>query len=469
MVINKHKIYFDAARQNYVEFLEETQDIKIITKEAIKKLLYDEYASQDFYDEAKFKTALRDIFLKIETVNLVFDPLRGENYVLNNYTTINTYTPSYAVQKAIQKRSVTSQFYINIDFLTQTPHIKALLENLFTDEIRLTYFINWIARALISKKKNQTAILLRGIQGTGKGVLWEQIIEWAVGRNYCATVSNPDLATNFNGSLENKLIILANEIKGDFKDGNTAYEKLKMWITDSVFRSEQKGIDTRFPENFFNVIIFSNNNVPLQIQGNDRRYTVYETRSKTLRDVARENFNEDMRGFINAIQKERELFLENLFCFEYDDEKAMTIHVTAEKERIYRASMSKIEILADKVKSVDTYFFGNDFCEICEMLGEEKFKILCEEAHIPLLFSDAKLDYKKTIENGVLTKLAMLPIEKNIENSVLVFLYKIFVGEENITKIGTQLNAHFGASVVVKRGDKAIRMREVLQQDELPF
>lgn len=470
MTINKHYIYFDAARQSYVELLGETQEIKIITKEAIKKLLYDEYMGADFFDEAAFKRALKDIFLRIETVNLVFNPHREQEYKLNNYNTLNTYVPSEIIKKSIVLRSEVKELHNDINFLQETPHIKALLQNLFTSNERIFYFVNWFSRALVSNKKNQTAIFLRGLQGSGKGVLWEQIMEYAVGRNYCVTISNADLNSQFNANLENKLFILANEVKGDFREGNHVSEKLKMLISDSTLRTEQKGIDARFVENFFNIILFSNNAIPVQIQGSDRRYTIYETKSRPLKNVALEDFNENMRDFIKAIQDERDKFIENIFSFEYKDTLAMTVQETREKERIYRASMTKVEILADKIKNIDTYFFSNDFIELVEMLSEDKLKELATEHNIPLIYKEARLDLKTTIENSVVRPIAQIPIIKKIENNILVFVYKIFVAEDNSTKIGTALNVHFGSSFVERKGDKTVRYRSIEQENEtLPF
>ena len=106
-----------------------------------------------------------------------------------------------------------------IDF-SKYPHIKALLDNLFLGEDRVEYFTNWLSYIIDTKNKTGTSIILRGIPGTGKNVLWENIIQHLIGKKYTHEISNDALNSKFNGELENKLFILANEIKGNLTDSS---------------------------------------------------------------------------------------------------------------------------------------------------------------------------------------------------------------------------------------------------------
>ncbi len=119
----------------------------------------------------------------------------------------------------------------------------------------------------------------------GKGIIYKHIIQHAIGERYTTVVDNEALKSRFNGELENKLFVLANEIKADFREGNSVYERLKMYVTDDEIRFEDKNVKARTIPNFFNMWFHSNHNVPLQIQGNDRRYTVLIQRLPKLTKV----------------------------------------------------------------------------------------------------------------------------------------------------------------------------------------
>jgi len=281
-------------------------------------------------------------------------------------------------------------------------------------------------------KKTQTAIISKGIQGTGKGVIYEQIIQYMVGEKYTTLLENEALKSRFNGELENKLFVLANEIKADFREGNTSYERLKMYITDSQIRFAEKNTKARTIPNFFNIWFHSNNDVPLQIQGSDRRYTVFNTKSKKLIEVSEELGFEHISNYIEAIKNERDSFIYDIMSIKYDKYQATTPLQTEEKELIYEASMSRIEVLSDKLKKHDIAYFQDiieDFYQSGELQG-------------------VSMDLSKLGINNPVEFTREIQIQMNgnyIKNELSKVLYKIFVNEnETDRKIGLQFNKYFG-------------------------
>jgi hypothetical protein len=435
--INGVEYFYDIGRQKYVMFLELTQEIVKVEKEHIFKAYIAQYGMEEYRKNKK------EILDRIELKYLVFNPHREKEWVSNNFTYRNTFLMSSCLRKAKLKRENSSleTLHNDLTFLKKYPHINLLLDNLFVLDDRKEYFINWLSSAFNTMKKNGTSIVLRGIPGAGKNVLYEQIIEYALGQNYCLTIGNDDLKTNFNVGLENKLFVLANEIKGDFRDGNSSYEKLKQYITDEEMRIEQKGVDSRKIINYFNMLIFSNNHTPLQIQGGDRRYTIYETNNIPLKKRIEVEFKTDTTNFIKGIKSEREDFIVDLLLYNYDLNRARSCQDTEEKERIYRASMTKIEILADKIKS-NTQNFFNDILEILEYEDEEEILSFFRSNQIVIvndsirdtfnyIVDDINRDYKENI----------------IKNNYLVFLYHYFVSKTDTgTKRGSNLTSFFGKS-----------------------
>ena len=438
MKINGNEYFFDISRQKYVMYLDSTQEIVKVEKEHIFKAYLAEVGKE------KYRKDKKEILDNIEMKYLVFNPHKPQKWSQNNFEYKNTFVLSNSLRVAKNKRDTVKnlkELNNSIDFLKKYPHINLLLDNLFVLAERKEYFINWLSAALNTMKKNGTAIVLRGIQGAGKNVLYEQIIEYAIGKNYCLTIGNDDLKTNFNASLENRLFVLANEIKGDFRDGNSSYEKLKQYITDEEMRVEQKGIDSRKIINYFNMLIFSNNQTPLQIQGGDRRYTIYETNNIQLKKVVDAELDIDMSQFIKFLQNERSNFLIDLINYNFDLNLAKTCQHTQEKERIYKASMTKIEIMSDKIKRLDKTFF-DEFLEILENENSDDIFSFCAEKKIAIINDNIK----ETLIN-IFSDIEEQSKINLIKNKYLVFFYTYFVNKnESATKIGNHLTSFFDKS-----------------------
>ncbi|MDQ7083886.1 MAG: DUF5906 domain-containing protein [Sulfurovum sp.] len=467
MLINGKNYFYDAGRQKHVYVA--GSEVKIVEKDMLKKELYNEVRG----DEKAYKQRLSENFFeKIEIRYFEFDPHKEEEYKKHGFQTVNTYKKSAVVKKGekLRENIKVKELKKDISFLTSYPHINRLLDNLFVTDDRKKYFINWLATALITRKKNRTAILVRGRQGTGKGLVWEQIIEYAAGSDYCATIGNDDLSTNFNSAMENKLFILANEIKGMFREGNAMYEKLKMYITDDELRVEQKRLDSRKVKNYFNVFLASNNTTPLQIQSGDRRYTVYETADEKIKDVAEREFDLTIEQFIKKIKEERDGFISDLFCYDYDAQIATQCQDTEEKERIYRASVTKSEIICEKIKSLDVSFFENDVAEIVESMNFNDFFTMVEN-HKIISVEAGEDAIIRTLDLATKTMFQQIREYGKVENRYMVFFYSLFTGETSAQKIGTNLTAHFGSSSTGRFGSsKATRIRKVkILAENIPF
>ena len=502
MKINGRDIYYDVDIQGYVEIREykkfdayekrekEVLETKVVTKEHIKRELAKGMLVDRDGFELETKALLSDIkekmktlfLVDIESVRLMFEPYRPKIWEEDGYSCVNLFRPSSLWQKAINEREKAKKedkLYKNGDiaFLSKYPHIQALFFNLLqNDYSRLEYFINWLAAALVTLRKNGTAIVLKGTQGTGKGVLYEQIIQHIIGEKFTYTFSNHDLKSNFNKNLQNKLFVVGNEIKGDFRDGNNMYETLKMWVTDKDLRIEIKGKDAFQVTNYFNLLIFSNNETPLQIQATDRRYTVFSTSNRKLIEVAKEDFKyESTVEFINGIREELENFAIDLFKYDFKLSKARVPLPTSEKTRIYIASVKKSEIFAEAVRSKDYDYFQNTIAEYAEAMDDMQFSKICKTSRVPVIYKDIpsneKIIDKDLVFQEVLTDFIIELQDGIVKNNNLMFMYLIATGEnpDSVQKVGTALTALFDKAFQKKIDNKVVRFRKVGTEEEFPF
>lgn len=245
----------------------------------------------------------------------------------------------------------------SLDFLERMPHVNVLLDNLCVDERRKKYFINWLAFIAAELKKTGTAVLFKGTQGTGKGILWGEVIKPFFGPKFCVELGNQEVTSSFtHPKLEIALFVNFNEIKGNFNENNTTYEKLKMYITEESLAYTLKNKDTIEKSNFFNSIFSSNNATPLQIQTGDRRYNVFETNHRKIEPVVKQKLGETIHQYIDALRLEVAEFWRNLAVYDYDREAVRVPLETAEREALTKATDTKQSQLVSALQNLSETF-----------------------------------------------------------------------------------------------------------------
>jgi hypothetical protein len=394
----------------------------------------------------------RGIIDYIPAKKLIFNPHKSISFVDDGIDYANLFIPSEFLEfRQKEKR------YISFIEWNNYPNIKALFENVFKTIERMNYFVNWLAYGFQTKRKTSISIISKGIQGTGKGVIFEEIIKYAVGERYVTLLDNDALKSKFNGDLENKLFVLANEIKADFREGNTIYERLKTYITDPVIRFEEKNIKARSIPNYFNIWFHSNNDIPLQIQGSDRRYAVFNTKSKKLTEVSKELKFNHISFYIEAVKEERDRFIYDIMSIKYDIQKATTPIDTEEKELIYESSMSKMDVLSDKIKQRDI----------------EYFRDIIEDFYLDSTLHNIKVELQKIGLGSFELMIHELRFQFDgnyIKSNLLKNIYKIFVNENDTDrKIGLQLNRHLGKPLQKKIEDKNFKYRKIDSEKDVKF
>ena len=140
------------------------------------------------------------------------------------------------------------------------------------------WFLDWLAYPIkYPGTKLNTAVLLWGLQGTGKstiGVTMQAIY----GENNCSVPGQNELERDFNSWLADKQFILAEEIAGN--DARRYVSKLKHLVTGHSIHINKKGIEPFDYPNKANFLFTSNYSNALYIDEDDRRYFVHELRTK---------------------------------------------------------------------------------------------------------------------------------------------------------------------------------------------
>jgi hypothetical protein len=164
-------------------------------------------------------------------------------------------------------------------------------DNICGDEETYQYLRKWLAYVFQRPDEVHTAIVLCGSQGVGKNSFVDPL-GLLLGAHYAPLSSISELVSNFNYHLKNAVLIHANEALwgGNKKEIGT----VKAMITEKKCLIEGKGKDRIVVRNFKHVILSSNEDWPVHLDPDDRRFFVLRVSEQHKED----------HEYFNAIQEE---------------------------------------------------------------------------------------------------------------------------------------------------------------------
>lgn len=207
------------------------------------------------------------------------------------------------------------------------------------DEIVYNYVLNWISFVIQHPGlKVETALVLKGLQGIGKNRFTDVLCELLSGYSLRNVTEISELTGNFNSVVENKMLIILNELKNAGEDRMANFNALKSIITDNTIRINEKNQPRRTSENISNFIFVTNNSFPIKIEEGDRRYVVLACNGVHKNDF--EYFTQLSEGFTKD-------FYNNLLTFflkrDISNFNNRDIPMTEAKQNIIEASHSPID------------------------------------------------------------------------------------------------------------------------------
>ena len=278
-----------------------------------------------------------------------------EKFKINTYKKSETRIKAENYAQEIQNKTGKLEYdALELTLRSEAPSVWAIINNLFLKIDERRYFLNWLSYIAQTKKKTRNAVIIKGLQGTGKGLLFEKIIRPFYGNgsenpqddSQVITLSNESLKSEFNGDLENQLFVAFNEVKPDFRDGTTLYEKLKQIISDDFLIVNQKFIKPRQVRNYTNCLFFSNNSIPVAIENSDRRYSIF-TANQSLDSLYSKA---KIAELVDSIESgECVKFWAMLLSYNYNSTEALNIFYNDEKEIIQRTTQEWTTIFSDLI------------------------------------------------------------------------------------------------------------------------
>lgn len=160
----------------------------------------------------------------------------------------------------------------DVDFTPITDHMKILVGD---DEKGYNYLLNYLAHMVQRPGElPRVALAFRSEQGVGKNIFFENLGTYLLGNEYVLQTAEMDKVIGRFSMVNNKLMVIMDETSG--KDSFSNNDKIKNIITAEKIAWERKGIDGIKINNCGRYIVFSNGEIPVKIEGSDRRFAVFE-------------------------------------------------------------------------------------------------------------------------------------------------------------------------------------------------
>lgn len=209
-----------------------------------------------------------------KVIQTCFRPETGSGNIINHEgkTMINTYVP-------IETNSSPGDAGPFLDLISR------ILPNPDDQLILLAY-----CAALVQYPgtKFQWSVVLQGTQGNGKSFIG-RALSYCVGEKYTHYPNAQDIGSKFNGWLQNKLLIVIEELY--VADRRDMMESLKPLITDDRIEIQSKGVDQVTGDNRANFLMNTNHRDGIIKTTGDRRFCVMFCAQQEYVHLARGGMN----------------------------------------------------------------------------------------------------------------------------------------------------------------------------------
>lgn len=212
----------------------------------------------------------------VQRAEVKFDPRQGEKFEdEEGRLCLNTF-----------RRTVFMELFHRQEQPKREPKlILALIRNLIPEKKMRKQFLHWIAYFLATSARSTVTYVLSSVPGAGKNLFFDHVLTPIFGKNQTYTAGQKDIENDFNGWITNSgsgglLFVAFNEISSTYRDKKQAHNRLKSYITDEYISVRAMRTDAVNVRVFFNTLFFSNDEAPVEIEQDDRRYNVIRTETK---------------------------------------------------------------------------------------------------------------------------------------------------------------------------------------------
>lgn len=199
---------------------------------------------------------------------------------------LNTYKVPDVIRKAPMFEGDPLSFGDADDWMAEhTPVCHQIMMNMLGDDpLVFEQFVNWLAFMIQRKEKPETAWVVHGVEGTGKGIFIKRIAKPLLGMEYVIEKKLQDIADDkFNGYMATALLLFIDEFNiKNASNVRAAADLLKQQITESSLTIREMQQNPVNRQTHFGMIFASNDVDQMRISPTDRRYNVAPYQENSL-------------------------------------------------------------------------------------------------------------------------------------------------------------------------------------------
>jgi len=272
---------------------------------------------------------------------------------------INTYKPTQIEPTQLKKPTVP---------VTIQKIIRHALNNKKGErDLEYEHFLDWLAFIVRERDRSETAWLLHGGSGTGKGVVFHGIMLPLVRRHNTGVISVKSAGEKFTDSIDGKLLAMVDEVSQKDIDATRGFHsQIKSWITEPTRPQRLFGRRPTQAPNFINFYFTSNDKVPIRIGDGDRRFNIAPAQPDTL-EHAFGNSTSRMRAAIDKkIPLELPEFYQFLMQRKTNKKKASTALMNETKQQFISASMTATDKFFKSLKIGDLSIWEHQYSMVSD-------------------------------------------------------------------------------------------------------
>lgn len=234
---------------------------------------------------------------------------------------------------------------------TCPPMIHKIINHILAhDPESYSHFMNWLACIAQNLDRTRTAWVFQGIPGTGKGLLFNKILQPLFGEKQCVMKRAGELSEKWTDFVEGKFIVFIDEIQTSaLRDEAGVIANMKNLITEPTAMVRAMNRNAYAVANYTNWLFASNKPDPVSVDRSDRRFNVAQYQGT--------EFPRPTDAEVDAIVDELQNFHHYLLSYEVDKAKASTPLQSEARDHLIALTLTTAESTAQALKDGDMAFF----------------------------------------------------------------------------------------------------------------
>lgn len=290
----------------------------------------------------------------IPTIRYEFKPETNQGVNMEDGW-VNRYRPTELMKDAAKLDATDIGYATGLSLEDHCPLVFKILAHAFNySKPELKHFINWLCYIIKSRSKTQTAWVLSGIPGTGKGVFFNKVMKPIMGDTLYNCLM-PAIEDSFKGWVATSLLAVVDEFSMSAVKGkqDPVIAWLKSTITDPFGVARQMNTNPESTRNYLNFVFTSNQYDAMRIEEGDRRFNVAPRQEEKL-DVRYPNIYDEID---NDLEKELPIFMQFINAYKVNDKAAHEVLENKTKRQMYSTTETSIAEFARCFRDADFGYF----------------------------------------------------------------------------------------------------------------